>query len=136
MRRRLGARGGDVGEFFAPIEAFAGEQADLAAVEPSLNAITVELDLVRPATAARRNLVQGGERRRHEIGQAGAVRPQVLVLAPAGVALACSLRFSPIVRGAVALLRLLLPPPPPDTRASEPKPCPGRRRTPPRGWCP
>src|SRR5258707_14128302 len=91
MRRQLGDRGGDVGEFFAPTEAYAGEQPDLAAVEPSLNAITVELDLVRPATAARRNLVQGGERRRHEIGQARAVRPQVLVLAPAGVALACSL---------------------------------------------
>src|ERR1700746_3750245 len=84
-RGELGNRGGDVGEFFSPIEAFAGEQADFAVVESSLDAITVELDLVRPSSAARRKLVQRGERRRYELGQARAVRRAVLLLAPAGV---------------------------------------------------
>src|SRR6266481_7034357 len=54
MRRQLGNGGGDVRKFFAPFEALAGEQADIAVVEASLDAVTVELDLVRPAPSARR----------------------------------------------------------------------------------
>src|SRR6516225_11411545 len=37
MRGQLGNGGGDVGKFLAPIEALAGEQADIAMVEPSLD---------------------------------------------------------------------------------------------------
>ena len=49
LRGQLGDGGGDVRKFFGPIETLAGEQTDLAVVEPSLDAITVELDLVHPA---------------------------------------------------------------------------------------
>src|SRR5438876_4499084 len=103
-RSELGDRGADVGEFFAPIETFAGEQADLAVIEPSLDAIAIELDLVHPPSATRRNLLQSGKRRRHELWQSRAVRPPALV-APAGAALARSLRFAPVARAARALLR-------------------------------
>jgi hypothetical protein len=68
-RGKLGNRGRDVREFFGPVETLAGEQTHLAAVEPGLHAVAVVLDLVRPAGAARRGRMQGGERRRHEIRQ-------------------------------------------------------------------
>ena len=70
-----------LGNLLGPIETLAREQTDLAVVEPGLDAIAVELDLVHPALAARRRRAQGGERRRHEIRQRRAVRPRLLVLA-------------------------------------------------------
>ena len=60
-RRELGDGLGDVGEFAGPVEALAGEQADLAAVEPGLDPIAVELDLMHPALPARCRRAQGGE---------------------------------------------------------------------------
>src|SRR5262249_39408087 len=81
VRRQLGNGRGDVWKFFAPIEPLAGEQADIAVVEPSLDAVTVELDLVRPAPAARRRRAQGRKRRWHEIRQPRAAGPPLLVLA-------------------------------------------------------
>src|SRR5262249_44757939 len=69
-----------------PIEALAREQLDLAMVEPGLDAVAVELDLVHPALPARRRRTQGGERRRHERGQARAVEGFVsAVLAALGL---------------------------------------------------
>ena len=66
-RGEFSNRGRDVREFFGPIETLAGEQTHFAAIEPGLDAVAVELDLVRPAAAARHGRMQGGERRRHEI---------------------------------------------------------------------
>src|SRR5919198_3945870 len=66
-RGKLGNRGRAVRKFFSPVETLAGEQTHLAAVEPGLHAVAGELDLLRPAGAARRGRMQGGERRRHEI---------------------------------------------------------------------
>src|SRR4030088_1347239 len=52
--RKLGGGHRDVGKFAGPVEALAGEQADVAAVEPGLDPIAVELDFMHPALAARR----------------------------------------------------------------------------------
>ncbi len=60
-------------------------------VEPGLDAVTVELDLMRPASAARRRCAQNGERRRHEIRQSRARGTPVVVL---GAFLAAFLRCS------------------------------------------
>src|SRR5689334_20529591 len=51
-----GERGGDAAETVGPIEAGAGEELDLAAVDAGLDAIAVLLDLVHPFVAARRAL--------------------------------------------------------------------------------
>src|SRR5262249_798980 len=56
-------------KLLGPVETLAGEQADGAAVEPGLDAVAVELDLVHPARAARRRCAQRRERRRYEFGQ-------------------------------------------------------------------
>src|SRR6185312_4422623 len=104
-RGKLGNRGRDVREFFGPVETLAGEQTHLAAVEPGLHAVAVVLDLVRPAGAARRGRMQGGERRRHEIRQRRVAQMPVLVLALAGAAPAAFVRSGPIARGARAPLR-------------------------------
>jgi len=69
LGRQLGDCGRDVGKLTRPIEAFAGEQLHVAVIEPSLNAVTVELDLVDPAGAGRRRAPQRGQRRRHEVRQ-------------------------------------------------------------------
>src|SRR6516225_7488149 len=105
-RRKLGDGGGDVRKFFVPIEALAGEQADFAVVEPSLDAVTVELDLMRPAGAARRRRAQNGERRRYEIRQSRAARTPLLVL---GAFLAAFLRRGRTTRTTRTLLRTLAP---------------------------
>src|SRR5262249_48432538 len=76
--------------------------------EPRLDAVAVELDLVRPAEPAWRGRMQGGERRRHEIRERRVAWPPVLVLALAGAAAAAFLRSGPIARGAGALLRAFL----------------------------
>src|SRR5262249_60535538 len=91
-----------------PTGGLGGEEAAVAGIERSLDAIAVELDLVRPPAAAWRNVVQGGERRRYELGQARAVRRPILLLAPVGVALARSLRCAAIARTARTLLRSFL----------------------------
>src|SRR5262249_56116357 len=114
-RRKLGDSGGDVRESFVPIEALAGEQADFAVVEPSLDAVTVELDLVRPAPSARRRRAQNGERRRHEIRQSRAARTPLLVL---GAFLAAFLRCGRTTRAARTLLRTLAPPHAPPSRVA------------------
>src|SRR5262245_13201702 len=101
-RRQPGNGGGDVWKFFAPIEALASEQADFAAVEPSLDAVAVELDLVRPARAARGRRAQGCKRRRHEVRQSRAGRPPLLVL---GAFLAAFLRCGRTTRVARTRLR-------------------------------
>ena len=44
--RELGDGGRDVGKFAGPVEALAGEQECVAVVEPSLDPIAVELDLM------------------------------------------------------------------------------------------
>src|SRR5262249_53882313 len=86
QRRVGGKRGdgmGDVGKFFVPMEALAGEQTGLAIVEPRLNAIAVELDLVDPAGAGWRLGPQGGERRRHEFRQWRPARASLRFFLPA-----------------------------------------------------
>src|SRR5262249_57582068 len=101
-RRQPGNGGGDVWKFFAPIEALAGEQADFAVVEPSLDAVAVKLDLVRPARPARGRRAQGCKRRRHEVRQSRAARPPLLVL---GAVLAAFLRGGRLTRAALTLRR-------------------------------
>jgi hypothetical protein len=80
-RRQLGDSSGDVGELARPIEPLAREQAHVTVLQPRLNAVAVELDLVHPALAARRGRAQRGERRRHEVGQRRGVRPRSLACA-------------------------------------------------------
>jgi hypothetical protein len=58
-RGKLGDGGGGVRKFFAPLEALTREQTHVAVIEPRLDAVAVELDLVRPASPGRRRLVQG-----------------------------------------------------------------------------
>ena len=53
LGRQLGDRVGDAREFCGPVEALAGQQLDLAVVEPRLQAVAVELDLVDPVAARR-----------------------------------------------------------------------------------
>src|SRR6185437_11906895 len=65
-------RGGDGREFHRPVETFARLERDLAAVEPRLQAIAVELDLVNPVAGAWRLVRQGREARFDEIGEGGA----------------------------------------------------------------
>src|SRR5262245_2112386 len=72
--RQFRERACDGGKFLCPVETLAGEQLHLAAVEPSLNAITVELDLMNPRTAVRRFVAKRGERGRHKSGK-GFFRP-------------------------------------------------------------
>src|SRR5262245_56131427 len=79
-RGKLCDDSGDIGKFAGPVEAFAGEQADLAMVEPRLDAIAVELDLMDPAFAARRDRTQGRKGRRDEIRQWRPVRTGLFVL--------------------------------------------------------
>src|SRR5262249_26696069 len=105
-RRQPGKGCGVVWKFFVPIEAFAGEQADAAVAEPSLDAIAVELDLVRPARPARGRRAQGCKRRRHEVRQSRAARPSLLVL---GAFLAAFLRGGRTTRAARTLLRAFAP---------------------------
>src|ERR1700745_4178619 len=104
----FGNRGRDVREFFGPVETFASEQTRLAAVEPGLNAVSVYLELVCPAAAARHGRMQGGERRQYESRERRVAWPPVLVLVLAGAAPAAFLCSSPIASGARALLRALL----------------------------
>ena len=51
-----------------PIEAGAGQQPDLAALDPGAGAIAVELDLVEPGIAFGRVAHEGGELGRNEVG--------------------------------------------------------------------
>src|SRR5262249_16810787 len=80
-RRELGDRRRDIGEFARPLETLPRQQAHLAIIEPGLDAVAVELDLVHPACTLGRGRAQGGERRRHEVRQRGTVRPGLLLLA-------------------------------------------------------
>jgi hypothetical protein len=48
-----GDRVGDGRKFSGPVEPFARQQLDLAAIEPRLDAIAVELDLMDPGIARR-----------------------------------------------------------------------------------
>ena len=54
-------RGRDRLEAMRPIQALAGQQAHLAVIEPRLDAIAVELDLVQPFGAARRGRRAGSQ---------------------------------------------------------------------------
>ena len=65
--RQLLGRLGDRLELLRPVEALAGLQRRLAVLDAQLQAIAVELDLVRPAGAARRTLDQLGELRLDEV---------------------------------------------------------------------
>ena len=51
FRRQLGDRLGDGGKLLGPVEPAPRQQLDLAVVEPRLQAIAVELDLVDPVVA-------------------------------------------------------------------------------------
>src|SRR5262249_61439245 len=107
---RPGGGRGDVGTFSEPIEALGGAPADLPVGEPSLDAVAVELDLVRPARAARGRRAQGCKRRRHEVRQSRAARPPLLVL---GAVLAPFLRGGRTTRAVRTLFRAFSPPPAP-----------------------
>src|SRR5437660_2893625 len=89
-RGKCGDRARNVGKFFRPIEALAGEQAQAPMIEPRLHSITVEFDLVHPASAARRALAQRGKRGEHEFGQPRTAWARLLVVAL--VSLAVGLR--------------------------------------------
>ena len=67
VRQALGLLG-DGGKFRRPVQPLAGAQHRLAVLDAQLQAIAVELDLVRPAGAAGRLLVQLGELRLDEFG--------------------------------------------------------------------
>ena len=67
VRQALGLLG-DGGEFLRPVQPLAGAQHRLAVLDAQLQAIAVELDLVRPAGAAGRLLDQLGELRLDELG--------------------------------------------------------------------
>src|SRR5579862_2388672 len=73
--RQCGDRRRDRFEAVRPIQAFARQQAHLAAIEPRLDTIAVVFDLVQPFGAARRVAVQSGKARRNEVGQAVACGP-------------------------------------------------------------
>src|SRR5262249_34669733 len=91
-RRKVGDGVGNVRKPLGPVQALAGEQLDLAAIEAGLHAVAVEFDLVHPVRAARRCGAEGCERRRQERRQARAARAR---------------RLGTLARG------LCLPPPPP-----------------------
>jgi hypothetical protein len=61
-----GQRLGDAAEAVGPVEAGAGEELDLAAIDAGLDAVAVLLDLVHPLVAARRPLAVRGEARCEE----------------------------------------------------------------------
>ena len=60
---------GDRPEARRPVEAAAGEHADLAGLEAGRRAVAVQLDLVDPVIAGRRLVREGGELGRDEFGQ-------------------------------------------------------------------
>ena len=72
LRRKRGDRLGNTLEAMRPIELFAREQLDLAAIEPRFDAVAVEFDLVDPIRPAWRGVVQRRQTRRNEIGQSPA----------------------------------------------------------------
>src|SRR5262249_45762746 len=78
VRRKLGDGRRHIGKLVDPVEALAGEETHVAAVEAGLDAVAGELNLVQPTRAPRRGRTQGGERGRNEIRQ-GRVWPAVLV---------------------------------------------------------
>src|SRR5262249_17281782 len=99
---KLLGRLGDGREFLRPVEALAGAQDRLAILDAQLQAVAVELHLVRPAARRRRALDQLGElgldELRHRLdllgpstrlGEGGRVAPAFLVALPhrAGAAL-------------------------------------------------
>src|SRR5215467_11497256 len=77
-RRKVGDGVGNVRKPLGPVQALAGEQLDLAAIEAGLHAVAVEFDLVHPVRAARRCGAEGCERRRQERRQARAARARRL----------------------------------------------------------
>ena len=62
----------DVGKPLGPVEALAGQELDLAAVEPRLDAVAVELDLVNPVAEFRRLVAERRQRRGDEEPHAAA----------------------------------------------------------------
>src|SRR5215218_4213921 len=80
---------GEAPELDRPVEPFAGQELDLAAIDPRLQAITVELDLVHPFAADRRmrgerreaRLVEGRQDALSGAGHAGEVRRRARALA-------------------------------------------------------
>ena len=64
--------GGDRPEARGPVEAAAGEHANLAGLEARRGAVAVQLDLVDPAIAGRRLVREGGELGRDEFRERGA----------------------------------------------------------------
>ena len=69
-----GQRRGDRSEPGRPIEAGAGQQPNLAALDPGGRAVAVELDLMDPSAALGWPVEEGGEFRRYEIGKQDTVR--------------------------------------------------------------
>src|SRR5262249_44512189 len=88
LRRQPANRGGDVRELVGPVEALAGEQADLAMIETRLDTVAVELDFVNPSRPGRRLGAQRGERRRHEIRKPRRAGPRVGLAAAFAAAVA------------------------------------------------
>src|SRR5262249_47289966 len=80
----------DIGKPRGPVEGLAGQQFDLAVVEPRLHAITVELDLMHPAGAAWHFIVQRPQRWRYEVGQRGVARALFLRTPPTRLLLAAT----------------------------------------------
>src|SRR5260221_3954292 len=70
---QFGDRVRDRGKFSGPVEALTREEFYPAAVQPGLDAVSVEFDLVQPVVAVRRLVTRRGETRCDECGQ-GAVR--------------------------------------------------------------
>ena len=68
--QRIGQRLGcsrESAELAGPVQSLAGQQRDLAILDPQLHAVAVELDFMAPAVRVRRPLDGGAELRRDEI---------------------------------------------------------------------
>ena len=74
LGRQLGDGFGDGRKFLGPVEPAAGEQLHFAAIEPRLEAIAVEFDLVNPVAAVRRFVRERrqGTARRKRAGRSAA----------------------------------------------------------------